>query len=56
MENPTEEEIAERERIKRITQESNDLRKQERIELERVTNKYKASSYLDKLKERNNVT
>ncbi len=60
IEHPTEEEMRENERRKKRWEEAikrqEQERKQEKIELERVTNKYKASSYLDKLKERNNVT
>ena len=53
--NPTPEELAERRERERKFQEQRDKQKKEREEQERLTNQYKASSRLEKLKAKHNV-
>ena len=52
---PTPEEIFERENRERLFQEQAERRRIEREEQERITNQYKASSRLERLKAKNNV-
>lgn len=54
--NPTPEEIAEKETQNRINEERREQQKREKEEKERITNSYKASSRLERLKAKNNVT
>lgn len=53
--NPTQEEIQEKIEKERRIKESMDKWKREREELAKITNTYKASSRLEKLKNKNNI-
>lgn len=54
--NPTPEELAERESQRKKIDEQQEKRRREREEMEKLTNTYKASSRLEKLKAKNNIT